>query len=231
MMSLFNLAVVLTVIAALAAIPRQTRKAAILVFLLLAALTTVAYASVRVEKPGLGGSGPLALSVPAGLTAPDYHEPLANWRTTHFAYVQASDLGETECLGCHADPDAFCNRCHGYVGVRLIAAPSPVGEVGGAGSQGMAAVPDFSSQVQPLLRQKCAACHGVQSGLSVASRADLLKGGLHGPAIVPGDAEASLLIQALRGTWEAGQQMPLGSPPLTNAEIDLIARWIEAGAN
>lgn len=229
-MSLFSLVALLTVVAALAAIPRRTRKVAVLLFLLLASLTSVAYTGAGIGKPARGESGPLALVVPAGLAAPDYHKPLATWRVTHPAYVQTSEMGEAACLGCHADPDAFCNRCHGYVGVRLIAVPPLVSEPGTERREETAGVPSFSGEIQPLLLQKCAACHGAQGGLSVASRADLIRGGLHGPAVVPGDTEESLLIQTLRGTWEAGKQMPLGGTPLTKAEIDLIARWIEAGA-
>lgn len=231
-MSLLRFVIALAIVAALAAIPRRTRKAAILVSLVavLASLTAVVYASARVEKPAPEGRGPLALAVPAGLTAPDYHQPLATWRAEHPVYVQVSEGVEAECLGCHADPDAFCNRCHAYVGARLIAAP-PAGKPLTEASGGVAGVPSFAGDVQPLLHQKCAPCHGLQGGLSVASRADLLKGGSHGPAVLPGDAEGSLLIRTLRGTWEEGPQMPLGGPPLTEAEIDLIARWIEAGAN
>ena len=215
-MSLLNLAVIFAVAAAVAAIPRRTRKAAILASSLaaLASLTAVVYASARVEKPALGGNGPLALAVPTDVTAPDYHQPLETWRVEHPAYVQASAAGEAECLTCHDDPDAFCNQCHSYAGVRLVAAPPPIAEppVAEAGGEAVSA-PTFSGDVWPLLYRKCAACHGTKGGLSVASVADLLRGGVSGPAIAPGDAERSLLIQSLRGTLEEGERMPPGRKP------------------
>ncbi len=261
-MSLLNLAVTLAVAAAVAAIPRRTRKAAILAssLAILASLTAVVYAGARVEKPALGGAGPLALLAPTGIATPEYHAPAENWRAGHSAYVRTSEYGEAECLTCHADPDVFCNQCHDYAGVRLIAtstpfntpvaraspptvnaptgqpdtgtasAPAPAGtppsEVGGAATN----APSFSRDVQPLLNRRCAACHGTLGGLSVASVADLLRDGLNGPAVLPGDAEGSLLVQSVRGTREEGERMPPGLRPLTEAEIDLIVRWIQAGA-
>ncbi|MBI3764616.1 MAG: hypothetical protein HY260_22475 [Chloroflexi bacterium] len=263
-MSLLNLAILLAVAAALAAIPRRTRKAAILAssLAILASLTAVVYAGARVEKPALGGAGPLALLAPVGIATPKYHAPPETWRAQHFAYVRTSKYGEAECLTCHADPDVFCNQCHNYAGVRLIATPTPfntpvptrireaVGTStaeGGTATPGTSTVetastptaegggetangPSFSRDVQPVLNQRCAPCHGEQGGLSVASRADLLRGGLSGPAILPGDAEGSLLVQSVRGTLKEGERMPLLSAPLTEAEIELIVRWIQAGA-
>ncbi|MCY4535166.1 MAG: hypothetical protein OXB91_07360, partial [Bryobacterales bacterium] len=50
--------------------------------------------------------------------------------------------------------------------------------------------PDFASSIQPLLTARCIACHpasGGQAGLSLASHADMLRGGKSGAAIVPGN--------------------------------------------
>src|SRR5215510_2802150 len=69
-----------------------------------------------------------------------------------------------------------------------------------------AALEHFVKRVRPLLSARCYECHGPRSkargGLRLDSRAGLLKGGEHGPAIVPGDPERSLLIQALRHAHE-----------------------------
>lgn len=261
-MSLLNLAVLFAVAAAVAAIPRRTRKAAILAssLAILASLTAVVYAGARVEKPALGGVGPLALLAPTGIATPQYHAPAENWRAGHSAYVRTSKYGEAECLTCHADPDVFCNQCHTYAGVRLIAtstpfntpvpraspptvsaptgeldtgtasAPAPVGTPTAEGGGAAANAPSFSRDIQPMLNRRCAPCHGTQGGLSVDSVDDLLRGGLGGPAITPGDAEGSLLVQSVRGTLEEGDRMPLVSAPLSEAEIDFIVRWIQAGA-
>lgn len=89
----------------------------------------------------------------------------------------------------------------------------------------------FSSDIQPLLSSKgCAGCHGNNGGLSVASVASLLTGGLHGPAIVPGKADSSIIILKLRGTASFGARMPQGGTPLSTAEIKVFEDWINQGA-
>ena len=78
-----------------------------------------------------------------------------------------------------------------------------------------------------LLQERCLACHNATqktAGLDFSSRSGALKGGERGPALVPGDAEGSLLYQRV-----AAGEMPLGNP-LPNDERDLLRRWIEAGA-
>ena len=57
-----------------------------------------------------------------------------------------------------------------------------------------AAEPDrlFREQVAPILEKRCVHCHGAEmpkGGLSLATRAGLLKGGENGPAVVPGKPE------------------------------------------
>src|SRR2546430_17679774 len=60
----------------------------------------------------------------------------------------------------------------------------------------------FESRVRPILAANCYDCHTDErmGGLRVDSRDGLLKGGRSGPAIVPGDPEKSLLIEAVRQT-------------------------------
>src|SRR4051794_264233 len=61
----------------------------------------------------------------------------------------------------------------------------------------------FESKVRPVLAKNCLLCHGgakVRNNLEVTSRQSLLRGGDHGPAIVPGDPDRSLLIRAIRYT-------------------------------
>ena len=48
--------------------------------------------------------------------------------------------------------------------------------------------------------------------------------------VSPGDACASYLIQKLEGSATGGSRMPLGGPFLDQATIDVIRRWIDAGA-
>src|SRR5688572_12226394 len=58
----------------------------------------------------------------------------------------------------------------------------------------------FDERVLPLLAARCVSCHGpaAQEGeLRLDTRAAALRGGKHGPAIVPGAAPKSLLIKAV----------------------------------
>jgi hypothetical protein len=92
----------------------------------------------------------------------------------------------------------------------------------------LVAVPRFETDILPLLRTKCAGCHGekgVQAGLSVVGRDALLKGGKSGAAVVPGKPNDSLLL-----SLTASGNMPKGGPKLTVAELATIRQWIEEGA-
>ncbi len=79
---------------------------------------------------------------------------------------------------------------------------------------------------------KCEQCHGAKlqmSNLNLANRASMLKGGDHGPAVVPGNAAASLLYKRITGEEQPAMPMaPL--PKLTADEIAAIKTWIDAGA-
>src|SRR5712671_2368128 len=69
----------------------------------------------------------------------------------------------------------------------------------------------FKQRVLPVLEKNCATCHMAANpagGLSVASFDALLSGGKHGPAIAPGNAKESLLLQYVRG--ERTPKMPMG---------------------
>ncbi len=94
----------------------------------------------------------------------------------------------------------------------------------------------FALHVKPLMAGKCAACHGqnpqlILAGLDVTSRDGLLQGGQTGaPAVVPGDAEASLLYRVISGLSEELAMPPKETDRLTDEEVDSFRRWIEAGA-
>src|SRR5205809_981410 len=68
-----------------------------------------------------------------------------------------------------------------------------------AQAQGPTSPEFFEAKVRPVLSTNCYDCHTDQQygGLRLDSREALLKGGSSGPAIVPGDADKSLLIQAV----------------------------------
>ena len=89
----------------------------------------------------------------------------------------------------------------------------------------------FEMQIRPLLVSKCYACHtdSPMAALRVDTRPNLLQGGNSGPAVVPGDPEASLLIRAVRHTDEK-LQMPFGGKKLLDREIADLAAWVKMGA-
>jgi len=87
----------------------------------------------------------------------------------------------------------------------------------------------FESRIRPLLVKHCHECHSVTSkdpggNLLVDSRPGLIRGGDGGTPIVPGDAEASLLIQAVRQANPDLKMPPEGK--LSSAEIADLERWV-----
>ena len=67
------------------------------------------------------------------------------------------------------------------------------------------------------------------SKLDLSTREGMLKGGEKGPAIVPGDAEASPLYRRIAGLQAPA--MPMAPVPALNAqEIELVKNWINQGA-
>src|SRR5476649_234517 len=88
----------------------------------------------------------------------------------------------------------------------------------------------FETSVRPVLAANCYDCHADErmGGLRLDSRDGLLKGGKSGPALVPGDPEKSLLIEAVRQTRET-LKMPKGGR-LRSDEIEALTVWVRAGA-
>ena len=89
----------------------------------------------------------------------------------------------------------------------------------------------FEKQVRPLVATHCYSCHSVkaeklQAGLLMDSRAGLLRGGDSGEAIVPGDVDGSLLIEAIR--YESYEMPPKAK--LSDDDIETLERWVEMGA-
>ncbi len=89
----------------------------------------------------------------------------------------------------------------------------------------------FEAKIRPVLSGRCYACHSagskeVKGGLLLDTRDGLRKGGESGAAVVPGDVEESLLIQAIKHeTYE----MPPGDK-LSDNIIHDFEKWIEMGA-
>ena len=88
----------------------------------------------------------------------------------------------------------------------------------------------FERDVRPILVDTCQKCHGPEkqeSDLRLDSREAALKGGISGPAIVPGDPAKSLLVAAIR--HEGDTKMPPKSK-LTEAQIAAVTHWVKRGA-
>ncbi len=90
----------------------------------------------------------------------------------------------------------------------------------------------FEAKIRPVLLESCARCHstdggqGIRGGLSISSRESLRIGGESGPAVVPGDLDASVL-------WEAINYRGLRMPPNQQLPPQVISdfrQWIEMGA-
>ncbi len=91
---------------------------------------------------------------------------------------------------------------------------------------------DYTAEIKPLLTQRCGSCHGAEtqkSGFRVDSAKSLIQGGDSGEAVIPGKPADSFLMHAILGT-NGATRMPPKDPRLTDAEVDLIKRWIEQGA-
>jgi hypothetical protein len=92
---------------------------------------------------------------------------------------------------------------------------------------------DFSTQVKPILNNKCISCHGgvkKQAGFSLLFRSEALANTESGkPAIVPGEPGKSEMIRRLH-LKDPEERMPYKKEPLSDAEIDILTRWIKQGA-
>jgi hypothetical protein len=96
---------------------------------------------------------------------------------------------------------------------------------------------DFTRDIKPILTNNCYACHGPdtskrRAGLRLDHRDEAVRTLKSGTAaVVPGDSARSALFQRISAD-DDGQRMP---PPksgkkLTTEQIDLLKRWLDAGA-
>ena len=102
------------------------------------------------------------------------------------------------------------------------------------------AASDFQEIQDTVFTAICTQCHigaGAPQGLrldaanSYAALVNVASGEV--PALMrvnPGNADASYLVQKIRGTAAVGGRMPLGQAALPQDRIDLIVRWVNAGA-
>jgi mono/diheme cytochrome c family protein len=91
----------------------------------------------------------------------------------------------------------------------------------------------FESRIRPIFANNCYQCHSgsanpPKAGLELDWKQGWEKGGVSGPAIVPGDPDKSLLVHAIRYT-DLGLQMPPAGK-LSDAQINDLVTWVRMGA-
>ncbi len=92
----------------------------------------------------------------------------------------------------------------------------------------------YSAVFAAFFEARCTTCHGHakhKGGLRLDSYSALLAGGDDGPALVPGDPGASLLLQRVKLPLEHEDHMPPeGKPQPTAQELVALEAWIAASA-
>lgn len=141
----------------------------------------------------------------------------------------ASCSGDGTTLGPSGTPDTTVNGDNG-----------DNGENGDNGDNGDTAV-TLATLSAEIFTPNCAVsgCHaGPNASNGMSLEAGLIADEIIGVTstrdgstlrIAPGDPDNSLIVQKVRG--EAGSQMPLSAPALSDEAIAKIIEWIEAGAN
>jgi hypothetical protein len=97
---------------------------------------------------------------------------------------------------------------------------------------------DFQREIQPILAEHCAKCHGSdpatrEGDLRLDVRDAALKGGESGEAaIVPGKPDESAVLRRVTSK-DADEAMPPASEnkPLSSQQIETLRKWISEGAN
>lgn len=87
------------------------------------------------------------------------------------------------------------------------------------------------ADVQQIISDKCEHCHNedkAKGGLLMVSYEALMAGGDHGSALIPGDSASSRLMQMIEG--RSKPRMPYKEDALGREEIEVLRRWIDAGA-
>lgn len=93
----------------------------------------------------------------------------------------------------------------------------------------------FEDRIRPVLVKHCYECHGpdvAEGKLRLDIKSGWERGGERGPAIVPGDPSASLLIRAVTHRDEKLKMPPADAgAKLTDRQIDDLRTWIRQGAH
>ncbi|MFM7976873.1 MAG: PSD1 and planctomycete cytochrome C domain-containing protein, partial [Pirellula sp.] len=89
--------------------------------------------------------------------------------------------------------------------------------------------PRFETDIRPILREYCLDCHGasdkLEGSLDLRLVRLMLKGGDSGPALVSGNADASLILQRIES-----EDMPPGTLKVSPAKRAILRTWVNSGA-
>ena len=87
----------------------------------------------------------------------------------------------------------------------------------------------FSSDVSPILNQKCIGCHGsIQplAGLDLSSYEGIMAGTKGKPVVEPGSSSNSLLVKVVKSG-----SMPKNGAKLTDDQVEILSKWVDQGAS
>ena len=90
----------------------------------------------------------------------------------------------------------------------------------------------YTNQIQPIFNSNCTGCHmgGGAATLNLTDYNGMMAGGVSGLAVISGDHYNSELYNRITLPEGAAGSMP-PNDPLSQEEINLIADWINEGAN
>jgi hypothetical protein len=126
--------------------------------------------------------------------------------------------------------------CLAVVGFLLIGAGSGIAaektQAKATATNPESGVEFFEKNIRPILVERCYKCHSEESGkrkggLLLDRREGWHVGGDTGPAIVPGNVDESLVIEAVRYSNPDFEMPPKGK--LSAGEIALLERWVKMG--
>ncbi len=92
---------------------------------------------------------------------------------------------------------------------------------------------DFVKEIKPLLEARCVSCHNEETyagGLMLQNREKAFSLRPSGATITPGDPAKSLLFITITLPDSERKAMPAAGHRVSDAEIELIRRWIAQGA-
>ncbi len=118
-------------------------------------------------------------------------------------------------------------------GAGLLALIAPAASADDAKAPAAESV-SYYKQIRPILQANCQGCHQpskANAAYVMTSFDRLVKGGESGePAIVPGKPEESALLDQITAGADGKALMPKDKPALAATDVELVKRWIAAGA-